>query len=246
MVEITTISVVFFMIDSFCLWKTQFEQSTFTMPSNWQITGAYSANRVYVCAGKSIVGGYGIVGAGSTIQGSFSNLPTHTTIKVQINVYYLQSWDEETASINVGGLVFYRMWDQNWGVNPICVTGIGKVFLETIQGSHSADTLQIIIATNLNENSYNESIGIREVYIYLKTPKCVQFYSECNYTGTMKEWCQGSPNLQRKNRPQQIKSIKLNCCGIVTLTKKGQGSITITENVPCLTEFDFPLVNNVN
>lgn len=49
MVEITMISVLFFMTDSFCLWKTQFKESTFSLPSNWYITGAYSGNGVSDC-----------------------------------------------------------------------------------------------------------------------------------------------------------------------------------------------------
>ncbi|CAD8099311.1 unnamed protein product [Paramecium primaurelia] len=247
MVEITMISVLFFMTDSFCLWKTQFNEQTFTTPSNWQITGAYSGDRICTCSGLSVFGGYGIVGVGSQMHGSYSNIPNHTEIKVVLKVYYIDSWDTETTEINVAGFVQQRTWFFEWGSSDFCGTAYQDgYFWDTFQGSHTADSFSIHVTNGLTEDPWNESLGLRDVKIYLKPVQCVQYFSECNYTGTMKQICQGSPNLDRRNIPQQIKSIRLHGCGRVTLTKKGQGSITITENVPCLTEFHFPPVENVN
>ncbi|CAK58909.1 unnamed protein product (macronuclear) [Paramecium tetraurelia] len=248
MVEITMISILFFTADPYCLWKTQFTEQTFSsLPSNWYITGAYSGNRLSDCSGTTIIGGYGIVGSGSQIHGSYSNLPRHSAIKVRLKVYYIDSWDTEVATINVAGFVKQRTWYLDWGWSDMCGAGFNDgYFWETLQGSHTADSFSINLSNGLDDDAYNESLGLKDVEIYLIPAQCIQFFSECNYTGTMKELCQGAPNLDRRNIPQQIKSIRVDGCGQVKLTKKGLGSITITENTPCLTEFDFPPVENLN
>ncbi|CAD8116413.1 unnamed protein product [Paramecium sonneborni] len=177
MIEITMIRVVFFIVDSFCLCKTQFQEQTFLMSSNWQITGAYSENKICDCPG----GGYGIFGGGSVIYGSYSNIPYHTEIKVQ------------NKSLLYWFIGFGDSFNQQLYVQQFSVAFFWKPFKGVILQIHYK-LLQIQIQMSLNE-----ALGVTDVLIYIKTTQCVQFYSECNYTGIVKELSQGSPNLQRKN-----------------------------------------------
>lgn len=81
----------------------------------------------------SLVGGYGIVGAGSSIHGSYSNIPNHDAIKVKLKVYYVDSWDTEVAEIIVAGHAFYRTWFLDWSATNFCGSGYrDSAILETI------------------------------------------------------------------------------------------------------------------
>ncbi|CAD8195494.1 unnamed protein product [Paramecium octaurelia] len=226
MVEVTMICILFFIADPYCLWKTQFTEQTFsTFPSNWQIIGAHRYNYCW-----------GIWNCWIRKLNTWIILQPPKSQRTQ-----------KDAWINVAGFVTQRTWYLDWGWSDMCGAGFRDgYFWETLQGSHTADTFSINLSNGLDDDAYNESLGLKDVEIYLKPTQCVSFFSECNYTGTMKELCLGSPNLDRRNIPQKIKSIRVDGCGKIKLTKKGSGSITITENTPCLTEFDFPPVENLN
>lgn len=58
------------------------------------------------CAGKTIMGGVGSMKAGNYIYKVF-DLPNHTSIRVQMLVYVIDKWINESVIVKVDNVVRY-------------------------------------------------------------------------------------------------------------------------------------------
>jgi hypothetical protein len=63
--------------------------------ADWVVTGPGVTKTVTTCAGTSIFGGYGIFGAGAAASRQFTGLPVHNTVRLQMQLWKLDTWDGE-------------------------------------------------------------------------------------------------------------------------------------------------------
>jgi hypothetical protein len=60
-----------------------------------------------------MLGGYGIFGAGASVTRTYSSLPVHNMIKLKIQLFKIDSWNNESAFISIDGTV---VWTKSYGV----------------------------------------------------------------------------------------------------------------------------------
>jgi hypothetical protein len=73
------------------------------------------------CAGVNLLGGFNLYGKGARIRNKLA-LPPHYRLKVKVNYWKIDSWDNERGSVSVDGK---EIWGRNYGVadgyqNTIC------------------------------------------------------------------------------------------------------------------------------
>jgi len=133
----------------------------------------------YTCNDTTLVGGYGILGTGSGgtqnqyYKRIYTGLPAHNTIYYTISFWLLDSWDN--------GIDYFQ-----WSFDSIVITGWGPGYssfktqlcgwtsykdlsnLRTFgKVSHSASTLKLKVISQLDQDSLDESIAIRDINILL-------------------------------------------------------------------------------
>jgi hypothetical protein len=147
-----------------------------------QVNG-WNLNITSNCGGKKILGGFGVASS-STLSKIFdlTNYP-HTHVMVKFNYYSLDSWDNEVGIAKIDGLtawstteLFYSNQDRS--IIPNCGTGgnstnatLGKdlVFSGEARLDHTSNSLNISFGSTLNESSINESFGIDNLEIWVKS-----------------------------------------------------------------------------
>ena len=59
------------------------------------------------CSGKYLVGGFDIMGVGASAKKTF-DIPSHKRIKIQSNIYKIDSWDGENMIVKVDGVEVWK------------------------------------------------------------------------------------------------------------------------------------------
>ncbi len=71
-------------------------------PEGWTVTGALS--KATDCTGVALFGGFDVFGAGATMTKSIGNLPSHNALRLRVQFWKIDSWDNEFAKIIVDGI----------------------------------------------------------------------------------------------------------------------------------------------
>ncbi|CAD8213932.1 unnamed protein product [Paramecium pentaurelia] len=136
----------------------------------WTAEGVKTQNLIYDCAGSFLYGGYGIFGVGAKISKQLE-LPPHTKIKFNIDIWKLDDWYEEYIQIIIdeqiykSQLLYYSQGSQICG---LLETNENELIIPIeISISHTAKFLNIIILSTVNEDGFNESWGIRNLQIQI-------------------------------------------------------------------------------
>ncbi len=149
-----------------------------TMVSSWEVTGLLSeeadAPSVRVCNGVPVLGGPGIVDTTGTFSRTYEDLPTHTTIYVDIGIKLIGGWkdsqdtlrfivDDETIATflieEVGATDGANSCD-NSGEKDIDTRLVGKL-------SHSADSINFEFSWELTTEG--ASFAIHDVSLILSS-----------------------------------------------------------------------------
>ncbi|KAL4489108.1 hypothetical protein ABPG73_005595 [Tetrahymena malaccensis] len=111
----------------------------------------------------------------------------HYQLTISFTAYIIDSWDAEQFYVQIDGTQIVNLTeDFNYFPSQIC--GLNEYYdkVEKITQTipHASTSVDIIVSSNLDENPYNESFGIRDLYILLEacTDNCVQ----CNDSGCQK------------------------------------------------------------
>lgn len=151
-------------------------------------------SKFYNCAGTYLLGGYNWKPSGAQtgeyLSRSYSNLPAHKTIVYSFTFWALDSWDVgsdyfqiqfDTLPVIQGYTLKFRQTStylcgaSNYQDNA----GI-RVFGQI---AHSSLTLNLKFLTFFDENSNNESLGIRDLSLLFVNEDLGSDYI-CGYTGT--------------------------------------------------------------
>jgi len=151
-----------------------------TNANDWFISGLVSSSvKTYNCAGTYMLGGYNVMstGSGTYMERYYDNLPAHNQIAFAVKTYPIDSWD--------GGSDGYQISFDGTTINGISIDTDSYTTLSDRCGNtdkedfpmiysyvvipHTATDLTLRIISLLDQDSMNESLGIREIYIEFKT-----------------------------------------------------------------------------
>jgi len=202
----TLVSFIFFIISpnntATILYDLEGSGASFlTNANDWTISGLVNPSiKTYNCDGDDILGGYNIMstGSGKYMERVYDNLPAHNQIGFHVATYLLDSWD--------AGSDDYQIY-----FDGVTVTGISidtdsyttlsdrcgdpsredfPVIHSFAQVPHTANTLTLRIISLLDQDSTNESLGIRNIvfnFMTVDTP-LTGFCGKCSVDLPSK-WC---------------------------------------------------------
>jgi hypothetical protein len=133
-----------------------------------------------------MLGGYNICGAGCYFEKTFTGLPTHSEVYVEVSYISLDSWDQNNSwghdnlQISIDGVVRMRCYPAASYGEPdvqrhtdasVCgVSGwqdIGPLECSAY-APHNAPNLTLRISSGVDQAANDESLGILSVKIYIK------------------------------------------------------------------------------
>lgn len=126
------------------------------------------------CGSESIFGGYDVFGDGYWATKTFTHLPAHTGVEVDLSIAFVDSWDYgEYFFVKVDSTTIISK-ENVFVNNPLNLCG-GKwadnLDTSIISGStaHTLSTMTVKFDSTLNQALYDESWGIKNLKIYLIT-----------------------------------------------------------------------------
>ncbi len=154
----------------------------------WNCVGCGGSSPWLTSCGTNLtmLGGYGICGSGCYFEKTFTGLPPHSEVYVEVAYYAIDSWDHNNCcghdylEIRLDGVAQARCYPaasngeegaQRLTNASVCGSSawqdIGALEC-TAYTSHTANTLTVRIVSGLNQASTDESLGIVSVAIYIK------------------------------------------------------------------------------
>jgi hypothetical protein len=162
---------------------TEARTAVASSPRVWQLfthegfsTGAagWSNNGTSICDGgeSRMLGGYNVF-AGGTVNKTFTNLPTHTELRIVFDYNFIDSWDGESAYANIDST---RRWTQPFTgasvslENNICGGSWGDTLKHPVEihVAHTASSVNVLFGSSLDQAANDESWGVDNVRIYYR------------------------------------------------------------------------------
>ena len=174
------------------LWEIDGWNVNNTTSQGWTMTnGATTVPAPIVnCGGQYLIGGYNNCGSGCYMEKTFSGLPPHSEVMVEVFWWSIDSWD--MATLNGIGRDWVELFVDGTQIslatpstastsvpdngnrqtdNSLCgVNNYADYGPHPLTGyvSHSANTLTVRVNCAVNEANTNESCGIQMVKVYIK------------------------------------------------------------------------------
>ncbi|CAD8156943.1 unnamed protein product [Paramecium octaurelia] len=213
--------------------------------TDFTIAGTSSAT-LEMCGSESKSLFMGPYGQKTTVSKTFTNIPPNKLLEFSFGIWKLDSWDAEGFEIYANDGLLENLIIQFGKGAFACRNENYQDSLEPLSFKFSliGTDLTIKLKDNLDQDLWDESWGLRDIILRLAVP-CVNFYSECNYTGTLFQICQGEQSKLQNYIPFEIKSILMGPGIIVKL--KGPNYFAgllqeFTSSQSCLNGFQFPKV----
>lgn len=127
-----------------------------TQDNSWSYNAGFSK---FTCAGNTYVGPYS---KGAKITSPTFTLGPHKGIIVSFKVAFLDSWDGESLIVTADGhQVYAKLHNGAWSPSNTCGQKWGDAYETITFGfNHAASTLTLVITSNLNGGTNDESWGI--------------------------------------------------------------------------------------
>jgi hypothetical protein len=117
------------------------------------------------------LGGAQEFGLGAATERSYAlrALP-HMEARVVLDYLVLDSWDGESAVVEVDGVTVYNASFSHGGGPNQCGAGFGDLGRQHVasQRAHSADTLSVRVSSTLDQDAGDESFGVDDVRILIR------------------------------------------------------------------------------
>ena len=133
------------------------------------------------CSLNTVLGGYNIMGPyGQQSKGqywykTYTDLPTHNSIKIQIKIFPIDSWDVNDDSFDIYlDTNYFPLWKMSMYQDPSTSSSSTcgdpfypepSPFIIYLTIPHTADTLLLKIVSQADEASNNESLGFRDIIL---------------------------------------------------------------------------------
>ncbi|MCO4772605.1 MAG: proprotein convertase P-domain-containing protein, partial [Deltaproteobacteria bacterium] len=124
------------------------------------------------CGGDTILGGFNVQAGGTiTLDVDVTDF-VHTEVRVETEYWAVDSWDGETAWVDVGTSNVWFANPVTGGTNNICGnanTGwTENIYAIDNSVSHSANTINYIAGSNLDQPADDESFAVDDVILYVR------------------------------------------------------------------------------
>lgn len=97
----------------------------------------------------------------------FTNLPSHTSVRIEMRFYYIRTWDDESALVYVDNILRWRnSHSHRRQTNNACSGQEGHfVDLDIVINSHTASEITLRVTSTLDQNAGDEAFGIQNVIV---------------------------------------------------------------------------------
>jgi hypothetical protein len=170
------------------LWAVDAWNPSSTTSLGWSCTGCGGSSPWLSNCGSNLrmLGGYNICGAGCYFEKTFTGLPTHSEVYVELSYISLDSWDQngccghDNLQISIDGVVRMRCYPAASYGDP----GVQRTTDASVCGAngwqdigplecsayalHNATNLTLRISSGVDQGAGDESLGILSVKIYIK------------------------------------------------------------------------------
>lgn len=158
--------------------------------------GTTSSSYTSTCYGQTIIGGYNVFGTGGWAWKEYSGLKGHSTVSIQFDMYFIDSWDgssqNDSISLDVDGVnraythySYGSMSSTNYCGGSSYSDYITQITIGPFP--HNSTTIKLSFTTGLNQDPTDESFGFKNVKITVHvicTPACATCFgndiTECN------------------------------------------------------------------
>jgi len=148
-----------------------FDDFESSVDSGWSLYSTYGCGSF-----GTLLGGYGIIANGEIDNTIDCYGVAHSEAWVDLDYAALDSWDGETAYVEVDGTTI-ASWSQNnhsSSYSEVCGWDRGYYgsydSLHTVDEifTHSSDSMDLIVGSTLNQSATDESFGIGEVWVWVR------------------------------------------------------------------------------
>lgn len=154
-------------------WRLVAEEDFSVKPTGW------TNNTISECGGISMLGGYCHFGGGE-VEKNFTDLPPHTSLRIEATYHFIDAWDTESGFMRVNngkdGEMQY-LWVDRYsafvGNNGINVCGgrwpEGR-FAAPIDVTipHKSNSIRIGFGSTIEQDPCDESFGVSGLRIYIR------------------------------------------------------------------------------
>ncbi|EAR90500.2 zinc finger lsd1 subclass family protein (macronuclear) [Tetrahymena thermophila SB210] len=137
-----------------------------------------------VCGGKSLLGGAYLSSVNSYISKNFTGIAPHRTVLIGYTLYKIDNWNNESIQMIVDNDVKTTTTKSAGdGTSNICgrVSFKDQIIQVTKNFTHTATSLNLKISSTLASTPFEESYGIREMFILVDY--CTTNCAVCNAQG---------------------------------------------------------------
>ncbi|KAL4490436.1 hypothetical protein ABPG72_002646 [Tetrahymena utriculariae] len=147
--------------------------------------GLQSGASVTKCGGKSLLGGAFLSGSGAYIQRTFSQMSPHWSVLIGYTLYKIDTWENETVDMNVDGQIKQSTMRQTTdGASNLCGNNQKDDIIFVSQNfTHVLPTLSLKITTTLDQDPFDESYGIRDIFVLVDY--CIDNCQNCDASGCL-------------------------------------------------------------
>ncbi|CAD8193714.1 unnamed protein product [Paramecium pentaurelia] len=153
--------------------KQYFQPSDFQTQSGWTISNVYNNQSPFqICSNTNLLGGYSLLGKDASIGLNF-DLPKHTKIRVQLEFWKFETWDNEWFKVFANGIQVYQVQFGQNGVQVICGSNQKEAYTKNLdfEFNHVQPNINLVMTTSLDELAENESWAIRNFQLFYGVPK---------------------------------------------------------------------------
>ncbi|CAD8098262.1 unnamed protein product [Paramecium sonneborni] len=149
----------------------------------------------------------GPYGLKTSVTLTITNFPPNNQMELQIGIWKIDSWDGEVFEIYANDIQI----DSIIQIASLGVSTCRNLWEDICQSfsvkcQMNGTDLTIKLKDNFDQSLWDESWGFRDFILKLSVP-CVNFYSECNYSGKLFQICKGEQTKRVTRIPYEIKSV---------------------------------------
>ena len=141
-----------------------------TSATGWSDARRDTTSSCATGARNPMLGGNGLFGSGASSSKTYGLLGiTHSHVRVALDYFVIDSWDNETAQVSVDGALIYSASFNSGGTN-ICGGGWGDRWLQAVTQApaHTANTMLLTVTSTLNQDANDESFGVDNVSVMVR------------------------------------------------------------------------------
>ncbi|CAD8204172.1 unnamed protein product [Paramecium octaurelia] len=211
--------------------------------SDFQIAGTIESN-TGTCGSSYNNVFMGPFGLKTLVTYNIPYLLPNKQVDLSFGIWKFDSWDDEVLEIRINNVLMGKLVAGNNDYPDVCrIDNWGDHLYPFSFQFYLTDTqFTLTIKDFLDQSLADESWGLRDFVLKLSS-SCVNFYSECNYSGELFQICKGDKTTRSTSLPYEIKSIMMDYGIIVKIKDPNQFGGALQEyssSQPCISGYQFP------